>query len=185
MTAQSALPEGGAAAPGPALGALSRDQAVTSLFRAHHRRLVGLARLLVADPGSAEDVVQDAFAALYRRWRWLRDKEAAVGYLDQAVVNAARSQIRRRLVRRATRLVPQAEVGPSAETVAVRADEDRRVVQALSGLPTRQREVLVLRFYLDRTEAEIAETLGISRGSVKQHASRGLAALAQHVEAGS
>lgn len=178
VTAQSALPGGGVGAF-PSLSALGRDDAVTALFRLHHRRLVGLARLLVGDLASAEDVVQDAFVALYRRWRWLQDKEAAAGYLDQSVVNSARSLLRRRAVRARLRLVPQPEATASAETQVVADDEHRRVVAALDALSDRQREVVVLRYFLDYTEAEIAQALGISRGSVKQHASRGLAALAR------
>jgi RNA polymerase sigma-70 factor (sigma-E family) len=184
MTAHEAA-AGAVSTTEPVLSRLGRDEAVTLLFRAHHRRLIGLARLLVDDLATSEDVVQDAFAALYRRWRWLRDKEAAVTYLDHAVVNAARSQLRRRRVRAGVRWVPQPAVLDSAEAQAVRGDEQRRLVSALATIPTRQREVLVLRYFLDRTESEIAETLGISRGSVKQHASRGLAALNHRMEPGS
>lgn len=169
----------------PALGSLGRDQAVTALFRVHHRRLVGLARLLVGDLPTAEDVVQDAFAALHRRWRWLRDKDAAAAYLERAVVNAARSQLRRRRVRADSTVVPQPEDAGSAETEPVRGDEHRHVVAALATLPARQREVLVLRYLLDRSESEIAEVVGIPRGSVRQHASRGIASLAHLVEVGS
>ena len=159
-----------------------RDAAIAELFAAHHARLVGLARLLVDDLPSAEDVVQDAFAGLVRRWPWLRDKDRAFGYLQSAVVNGARSNLRRRRTegraRPATVLAAR-----SAEADAVDSDERRRVFAALSDLPTRQRQVLVLRYYLDQPEAEIAATLSISPGSVKQHASRGLAALARHLEA--
>jgi RNA polymerase sigma-70 factor (sigma-E family) len=178
VTAQSTLPGGGLGAF-PSLSALGRDDAVAALFRLHHRRLVGLARLLVGDLASAEDVVQDAFVALYRRWRWLQDKEAAAGYLDQTVLNRARSLLRRRAVRARLRMVPQPEATASAETQVVADDEHRRVVAALDALSDRQREVVVLRYFLDYSEAQIAEALGISRGSVKQHASRGLAALAR------
>jgi RNA polymerase sigma-70 factor (sigma-E family) len=177
VTAQSAVPPG--VGSYPSLAALERDDAVAALFRLHHRRLVGLARLLVGDRASAEDVVQDAFVALYKRWRWLRDKDAAVGYLDQAVLNSARSLLRKRKVRSAVRWLPQPEATASAETEVVAGDEARRVVAALDQLSDRQREVIVLRYFLDRSEAEIAEALGISAGSVKQHASRGLAALAR------
>jgi len=177
VTAQSAVPSG--VGSYPSLAALERDDAVAALFRLHHRRLVGLARLLVGDRASAEDVVQDAFVALYKRWRWLRDKDAAVGYLDQAVLNSARSLLRKRKVRSAVRWLPQPEATASAETEVVAGDEARRVVAALDQLSDRQREVIVLRYFLDKSEAEIAEALGISAGSVKQHASRGLAALAR------
>jgi RNA polymerase sigma-70 factor (sigma-E family) len=159
---------------------LDRDTVVAELFLAHHRRLVGLAALLVDDRETAEDVVQDAFAGLYRRWRRLRDPNAAVPYLNQAVVNGARDSLRRR--RRSgsalLRMVPRSEELDSAERdVLVHADRDR-LWHAVRALPDRQRQVLVLRYYLDQSEAEIAQTLAISRGSVKKHASRALASLA-------
>jgi RNA polymerase sigma-70 factor (sigma-E family) len=157
-----------------------RDTTVSMLFAHHHARLVGLARLLVDDLPTAEDVVQDAFASLYRRWPWLRDKDSAVAYLQTSVANGARSNLRRR--RTARSRCPAASEVPSAETSVVADEERRRVLDALAQLPTRQRQVLVLRYYLDRSEAEIASALSISRGSVKQHASRGLLALAQQLE---
>jgi RNA polymerase sigma-70 factor (sigma-E family) len=168
----------------PETAAPQRDAAVAELFAAHHRRLVGLAALLVDDRGTAEDVVQDAFAGLYRGWRRLRDPNAAVAYLNRAVVNGARDSLRRR--RRSgtalLRMVPQPEELGSAEREAVtHADEDR-LWRAVTALPDRQRQVLVLRYYLDRSEAEIAQTLAISRGSVKKHTSRALASLATHRE---
>ena len=136
-----------------------RSDAGATLFRTHHRRLVGLASLLCDDQATAEDVVQEAFAGLYRRWWQLRDPHNAVAYLNRAVVNGGRDHLRR----------------------GRRAESDR-LWQAIRSLPRRQRQVLVLRYYLDQSEAEIADTLAISRGSVKQHASRGLAALARSTE---
>lgn len=169
------------AGPGEGQLPLDRDEAITALFIAYHARLVGLARLLVDDLPSAEDIAQDAFVALYGRWSWMRDHGAALGYLQTAVVNGARSRLRRRRTVRNHPPDPQREV-PSAET-SVMADEERRmVIDGLVNLPTRQRQVLVLRYYLDQTEAEIAHTLAISTGSVKQHASRGIAALGQRLE---
>jgi RNA polymerase sigma-70 factor (sigma-E family) len=157
-----------------------RSNAVAMLFRAHHRRLVGLASLLCDDQATAEDVVQEAFAGLYRRWWQLRDPHNAVVYLNRAVVNGGRDHLRRgrRADASMRRLVPQSEELSSAEQDAVTHDEADRLWRAITRLPHRQRQVLVLRYYLDLTEAEIADTLGIGRGSVKRHASRGLAALA-------
>lgn len=157
---------------------------VSEIFVAHHRRLIGLAALLVDDRQTAEDVVQDAFAALHRHWGRLRDQNAAVTYLNRAVVNGSRDVLRRGLRgRRATlRLVPRSEALESAEQGVVTHQDADRMWASVTALPMRQRQVLVLRYYLDQTEVEIAETLGISRGSVKQHASRGLAALAQDWE---
>jgi RNA polymerase sigma-70 factor (sigma-E family) len=164
---------------------LGRTEAVSDLFVAHHRRLVGLASLLVDDRETAEEVVQDAFVGLHRRWSHLRDRESAVAYLNVAVVNGGRDRLRhgRRAVVALPRMVPVAEGLRSAEHVAVGHDEAGRLWQAIRALPTRQRQVVVLRYYLDQTEAEIADTLHVSKGSVKKHASRGLAALAHALEA--
>jgi RNA polymerase sigma-70 factor (sigma-E family) len=163
----------------------ARTEAVTNLFLAHHRRLVGLAVLLVDDRQTAEEVVQDAFVGLHRRWHQLRDQGGAVAYLNKAVVNGGRDRLRhgRRAVTLHPRMVPVPEGRPSAEQDVVAHDEAGRLWRAIRALPTRQRQVLVLRYYLDQSEAEIADTLQVSRGSVKKHASRGLAALASVMEA--
>ena len=172
---------------GPKLSRPGRSEAISQLFVAHQRRLVGLASLLVDDRETAEDVVQEAFAGLYRRWRLLRDNDAALAYLNRAVVNGSRDRLRHRLRVRVnvTRLTPRPEGLPSAEDAAVEHDEADRLWLAITRLPTRQRQVLVLRYYLNQTEAEIADTLELSPGSVKTHASRGLAALAHSLEGGS
>jgi RNA polymerase sigma-70 factor (sigma-E family) len=152
------------------------DTAVTVLYAAHWRRLVGLALLLLKDGASAEEVVQDAFVALHRRWGRLDDQAGAVAYLRQSVVNGARDVLRHREVEDRRRPLPDPEPeGP--EERAVRSAEHRTVLAALDALPTRQREVLVLRYHGDLSEQDIAESLGISRGAVKTHAHRGLAAL--------
>jgi RNA polymerase sigma-70 factor (sigma-E family) len=159
-----------------------RDTAVVALFAAHHARLVGLARLLVDDLATAEDVVQEAFTALYHRWSRLRDPQAAASYLQSSVLNGARSSLRRR--RTVLSLVREKPVPlPSAEQTAVGHETRRELITSLGLLPGRQREVLVLRYYLDLSEAEIAATLSISRGSVKKHASRALTALSARLEA--
>jgi RNA polymerase sigma-70 factor (sigma-E family) len=159
-----------------------RDSAVVALFATHHARLVGLARLLVDDLPTAEDVVQEAFAAVYQRWSRLRDPQAAGSYLQSAVLNGARSSLRRR--RTVLRVVREKPVPlPSAEQIAIGHETRGEVIQSLRQLPARQREVLVLRYYLDLSEAEIAATLSISRGSVKKHASRALTTLSARLEA--
>lgn len=165
----------------------SPSDAVSDLFLAHHRRLVGLASLLVDDRETAEDVVQEAFTGLYRHWRQLRDPNAAVAYLNRAVVNGGRDTLRhgRRITALVPRMVPRSGEIHSAEHDAIEHDDEDRLWQAIGTLPLRQRQVLVLRYYLNHSEAEIAETLEVSRGSVKQHMSRGLAALARCMEAGS
>ena len=168
-------------------GSLERTDTVSNLFVVHHRRLVGLASLLVDDRETAEDVVQEAFVGLYRRWRQLRDLDAAVAYLNRAVVNGGRDKLKhgRRVTAILPRLLPRSDELASAEDDAVAHDEAERLWRAVTRLPLRQRQVLVLRYYLEQSEAEIADTLEVSRGSVKRHASRGLAALARCREVGS
>ena len=157
------------------------DQALTALYSAHYRHLVRLSTFLLHDPGAAEEVVQDAFVAMHGAWRRLRDPDKAEAYLRQSVVNRSRSGLRHRKVeaKYAPKPAPDA---PSAEYGALGALERRTVIDALRSLPQRQREVLVLRYYGDLSEAQIAETLGISQGAVKSHASRGMAALRSTLE---
>jgi RNA polymerase sigma-70 factor (sigma-E family) len=153
------------------------------LYRTHRMRLVRLALLLVDEVGTAEDVVQEAFTGLHRNWSNLRDSAAAVGYLRTAVVNGSRSVLRRRKTAR-DYTPPHVANARSAESLAMLTAEHQAVVGALSQLPPRQREVLVLRYYGNLTESEIAEAAGMSKGTVKSTASRALEAL-QKIMAGS
>lgn len=146
------------------------------LYHQHRMRLVRLAILLVDEPATAEDVVQEAFTGLYRNWGKLRDSRAAVGYLRTAVVNGSRSVLRRRKTAREY-VPPHGVTARSAESLAMLSTEHQAVVDALAQLPPRQREVLVLRYYGGLSEAEIAEAAGISKGTVKSTASRGLQAM--------
>jgi len=158
------------------------DHGFSELY--HHRRLalVRLALLLVDDLPTAEDVVQDAFAALLRRQgRRLADLDDPEAYLRTSVVNAARSVLRRRRTARA--YIPERERHvPSADKSVLLAETHQEVIDALQRLTRRQREVLVLRYWSDLTEAQIADTLGISRGTVKSTASRALDALGRQLE---
>jgi RNA polymerase sigma-70 factor (sigma-E family) len=155
------------------------DTALEQLYAAHWRSLVRLAVLLVRDHGLAEEIVQDAFVAVHDRWHRLRDPGRGLAYLRQAVVNRARSALRHRAVveRHAAseRAVTRTRAG--ADDDALVTERRTAVLAAMQALPDRQREVLALRYYADLSEAEIADALGISRGSVKSHASRGAAAL--------
>lgn len=162
--------------------ALGRADLV-ALYAEQRLGLVRLAVLLVDDRASAEDVVQDAFAGLVARAGRLRDPEAALAYLRRAVVNRSRSALRRRRTVRAHRPTHDVPGGDPADR-AVLADEHRAVLAALDALPRRQREVVVLRYWSGLSEAAIAETLGISRGTVKSTASRALAAVERHLQEG-
>nr|WP_249416703.1 sigma-70 family RNA polymerase sigma factor [Streptomyces sp. TS71-3] len=145
----------------------------------HHRRLelVRLALLLVDDLPTAEDVVQDAFAALFRRHgERLAGVEDPEAYVRTSVVNRARSVLRRRRTARAHTPEREGHVPPAEEYVLLH-EEHREVLAALGTLTRRQREVLVLRYWSHLSEAEIAESLGLSRGTVKSTASRALDAL--------
>ncbi|MFD4243355.1 RNA polymerase sigma factor [Streptomyces sp. NPDC058525] len=155
---------------------------VTALYHAHRLRMVRLAVLLVDDLATAEDVVQDAFTALYRRHgEHIAEVDNALGYLRTAVVNTSRSVLRRRRTARAWTPPSPADV-PSAETHVVLDEAHREVLSALGRLTPRRRQVLVLRYWADLSEAEIASTLGISRGAVKSNASRALDALERILE---
>lgn len=151
------------------------------LYRHHRMRLVRLAILLVDELGTAEDVVQEAFTGLHRHWSGLRDEAAALGYLRTAVVNGSRSVLRRRKTARGY-VPPHQANARSAESLAMLTAEHQAVVNALGRLPSRQREVLVLRYYGGMSEAEIAAATGVSRGTVKSSASRALDALQRILE---
>jgi RNA polymerase sigma-70 factor (sigma-E family) len=152
------------------------DRAVTALYGTHYRALVRLAALLVRDVSTAEEVVQDSFIAMHAAWLRLRDTDKALSYLRQSVVNRSRSVLRHRVVMDKNAPKPPPDM-PSAEQGAISALERTAVVAALRKLPLRQREALVLRFYADLSEAQIASAMGISRGAVKSHTARGMSSL--------
>ncbi|GAT69254.1 RNA polymerase subunit sigma-24 [Planomonospora sphaerica] len=158
---------------------LARDRVdVARLFAEHHLGLVRLALLMVGDQATAEDVVQEAFARTHAGWRRLRDPDRALTYIRSAVLNGARSVLRRRAVA-FRRAVPYEPPVWSAEHAALLGEERREVLVALRDLPGRQREALVLRYYLDLSDLEIAETMGIGASTARSTLARGLAALAR------
>ncbi len=158
----------------------SYGDALTVLHREQYRPLVRLATLLLGDVETSEEVVQDAFVRLQLRWGGLRDPEKAPAYLRSAVLNGARSTLRRRKVRdRHADRRRVLSLAPSAEAGALAGAEHLRVVAAVRSLPGRQREALALRYYLDLSEKEMAEAMGVSAGAVKTHLHRGLAAVAE------
>lgn len=146
------------------------------LFDEQYVTLVRMASFYTDDTESAEEVVQDAFVKLLKG-----DYKIAAGrevpYLRSMVLNGARSTLRKRRVRRDYRPEPSPDA-PAAELAGVAHAASEEMLEALRQLPEKQAAVLVLRYYLDLSEAEIAATLNIARGSVKSHAHRGLAKLA-------
>ncbi|HLH58195.1 MAG TPA: SigE family RNA polymerase sigma factor [Streptosporangiaceae bacterium] len=152
------------------------DQAVTQLYSNHYRSLVRLAGLLVRDEPTAEEVVQECFIAMHGGWHRLRDEDKALSYLKQAVVNRSRSVLRHRSVMDRNAPKPAPDM-PSAEQGAIAQLERSEVIAALQALPDRQRQALVLRYYADLSEAQIAQMMGISKGAVKSHTARGMSSL--------
>ncbi|HYK69965.1 MAG TPA: SigE family RNA polymerase sigma factor [Streptosporangiaceae bacterium] len=149
--------------------------AVTALYAEHALGLTRLAQVMLGDRGAAEDVVQDAFTGLYRRWSHLADSAKAPSYLRSAVLNGCRSVLRR--AGRAPVLDVCDAIVPDSESAVLASQARQDVLRALRRLPDRQREVLVLRYYLDLKDGEIAAVMGIRDGSVRSAAHRGLAAL--------
>jgi RNA polymerase sigma-70 factor (sigma-E family) len=152
---------------------------VTALYQAHGVGLIRLAVVMLGDRPAAEDVVQEAFCGLYRRWDHLDDPGNALRYLRSSVLNGCRSVLRNRgrLYLRLGQEPGRPDSVESAESTALVGEEHRAVLAALRRLPDRQRAALVLRFYLELSEAEIAQAMGISQGTVKSTVSRALGAL--------
>jgi RNA polymerase sigma-70 factor (sigma-E family) len=157
---------------------------VTELYEGHAVGFIRLAIVMLGDRAAAEDVVQDAYCALYRRWPSLHDPDRAAAYLRAAVLNGCRTQLRtqRRARARAQRQALARDDAASPEDGVLLAEEHHAVLAGLRGLPARQREALVLRFYLGLSEPEIAAAMGISAGTVKSTTSRALAALGRTLQ---
>jgi RNA polymerase sigma-70 factor (sigma-E family) len=157
------------------------SQRITALYEAHALGLVKLAVLMTGDQPTAEDIVQDAFLGLHRRWASLVDQDKALSYVRSCVLNGCRQLHRVRYRRDKFTLDPPADT-ESAEDTAILGEANRAALAAIRQLPPRQREAVVLRYYLDMTEDQAAQTMGVSRGTVKSATSRGLAALARLLE---
>ena len=140
------------------------------LFRREYEPMVRLARGLVDTTEAAEEIVQEAFAKVLDRWSRL-DQPGA--YLRTTVVNGARSELRKRQVRRRIGLRPLLPPDPQ---------EQDYLLDALDHLSNRHRTVLILKFYADMTEKEIAQAMGVRPGTVKSATSRGLAELRKVIE---
>jgi RNA polymerase sigma-70 factor (sigma-E family) len=162
---------GAAASVAPGVTGQAADEAVTAAYQTHYDALVRTAAMLVGDVATAEDVVQESFIAMHRAWWRLRDTSRVLPYLRRSVINKSRSVLRRRAVAGRHLQVRTPDL-PSAEESALAGVQRSSVLEALSALPSRQREVVILRYYADLSEAEIAEALGISKGAVKSHTAR-------------
>jgi len=171
FTSEAAVPEALQAG-----AAWEAADAVTEIYRSHYNQLVRLSVLLVHDVQTAEEVVQESFEAMHQAWKRLRDSEKALQYLRQTVVNKSRSVLRHRKVVDLHAPKPAPDE-PSAEQAALAILERSAVAAALRSLPERQREAIALRYYADFSEADIAKAMGISRGAVKSHTARAMAAL--------
>jgi RNA polymerase sigma-70 factor (sigma-E family) len=160
--------------------AIDVDSLVVDLFRREAPSLVRLARLFVDDRNAAEDLVQEAFIRLARSAHRLHDRAKAPAYLRSIVLNLARDHNRRGLVSLRHHL-PADDQAAVEDEVTLREDQ-QRVIDALRELPHRQRDCIVLRYYDELGIDDIANTLGISRNSVKTHLGRGLDALERKLE---
>jgi RNA polymerase sigma-70 factor (sigma-E family) len=152
-----------------------RDEAIAALFYAYYPKLVRTGYSLAGDWAVAEELAQEAFVRLWRRWRWIRDPDAAPAYLYRTVVNLGNSTIRRRLLERrvaAFRAEPPVEANPAA---------DIELRQAIAALSPHKRACVVLRYLVGMTEAQTAETLGISPGTVKSQTHKALRQLREHL----
>lgn len=169
-------------APPAAAFARTRDTAetdafVAALFGEHGPGLVRLVRLFVDDRNAAEDLVQEAYIRLARNAHRIEDRTRAAAYLRSIALNLARDHNRRGLVSLRHQLPSDDRVASVEDEIDLREDQ-RAVVDALRGLPHRQRDCLILRYYDELAVDDIATTLGISRNSVKTHLTRGVRALA-------
>lgn len=163
-----------------------RDEIVARLFDEHYRGLCRLAGLLLGDAAAAEEVVQEAFLRTFSGWWRVRHPERAQWYLRASVVNLCRSRLRRRTTEdRGNRVTWSETAGNARADVADVADAMDKSADALTlvalvrRLPPRQRDAVVLRYYEDLPEAEIARILGCAVGTVKSQLSKARATLAQ------
>ena len=172
-----ALPADAALGPVPAGAQSDAGQAITAIYGTEYRSLVRLAAVLVGDVGIAEEVVQDSFVAMYGAWSRLRDRDKALAYLRQRVINRSRSALRQGMVADGNAPAPNPGIMPSAEQGTITQPERSAVISAMHALSPRQREALMLRFYLDLAERQAASAMGISLCAANSHTARAKAAL--------
>jgi RNA polymerase sigma factor (sigma-70 family) len=154
---------------------------VSVLYAEHALGLTRLAQVMLGDRAAAEDVVHDAFCGLCRRWDHLADPRKAPAYLRSSVLNGCRSALRRQ-ARAGGQVTPRSDAAldgaaPGADGPLLASEDRRAMLAALRRLAHRQREVLVLRYYLELSDAEIARAMGIRESTVRSTAHRGLAVL--------
>jgi RNA polymerase sigma-70 factor (sigma-E family) len=167
----------------PHLGLDAAGEAVGGLYQEAAVGLIRLAHVILADRPAAEDVVQEAFYNLYRRWDRLADPDRALQYVRLSVVNGCRSALRRRAVSR--RHVLYELPSASAEATVLGHAERDEVIRAIDRLPRRQREALVLRFYLNLPDEEIAQLMGVGQSTVRSTMHRALESLGRVLKEGS
>jgi RNA polymerase sigma factor (sigma-70 family) len=176
------------------------DHAVTALYVTHYRALVRMAALLVQDLSTAEEIVQDSFVAVHAAWRRRPDTGHALSYLRRSVVDRSRVVLRQHVVvnKLASRLPAVrsgepglsgkpglsgaagglSEAGLSGEAGEANIEVERSAfISALWTLPARQREVVVLRYFADLPETEVASATGISQAAVKAQAAQAMSSL--------
>ena len=175
--AAGALPADAALGPVPADAQSDADQAITAIYGTEYRSLVRLAAALVGDVGIAEEVVQDSFVAMYGAWSLLRDREKALAYLRRRVISRSRSALQQGMVADRNAPKPKPGIIPSAEQGTITQLERSAVISAMHTLSLRQREALMLRFYLDLSERQAASAMNISPGAANYHTARAKAAL--------
>src|SRR5436190_15100055 len=140
------------------------DRALTVIYGGHYLSLVRLAVLLVHDVATAEDLVQDSFVAMHTAWPRLRDGDKALAYLRHSVVNRSRSVLRHPIAIERNAHQPRSGM-TGAGHGALSPLPNAAVVGALASLPARQREAVVLRYYADLPEAQVASAMGVSEGA--------------------
>lgn len=152
------------------------EEQFQEFVRARWARLVRTAYLLTGDPHHAEDLTQTALAKAYRSWRRVSRADSPEAYVRRMLVTCNNDRFRKRRVRESLTAAP-----PDTVAYADHPVEDRGpLLTALAELPDRQRAVVVLRYWEDLSESEVAEILGCSPGTVKSQASKGLAKLRTH-----
>lgn len=161
----------------------ARREFVERIYHAEAVSLVRLARVFTDDRNGAEDIVQEAFIRLFHSADRITNRSKSAAYLRSIVLNLARDQNRRGLMslRHQDAMIDRRTPEQPFEQVA-RTESKAEVLEALGSLSPRQRDCLVLRYYMELSEKEIAGTLDISPNSVKTHCRRGLESLASRLE---